>query len=88
MLDTLDSVKTLAMLKMEKNFRALISQGYPRQPYRKQNTQFLLKRLREEVEELDQAIRSKRIFEAKRECADASNVIDYIFERISEGMLE
>jgi len=78
-------IKTLAMLKMEKNFVAVIDKKYPRQPYLKYSTKFLLDRLDDEVKELRQACQINTM-QAKDECADVSNIVDYIFERLSQGM--
>jgi len=77
-------MKTLAMMKMEKNFVAL-EKGYPRKPYKKHSMARLLGRLDEEVEELKRAIRVRNRENSKQECADVSNIIDYIFERLESG---
>ena len=82
--------KTLAMIKMEKNFIAL-EKGYPRHPYndKNQNIPFLIKRLEEEFIELKKAYRYKGLNEAmwfrnmREELADISNIVDYIFEKVS-----
>ena len=82
-------MKTLAMIKMEKNFVAVIEKGYPRKPYKNLSTTYLLGRLKEEVEELSEAIMRmdsedlQSCEEAKKECADVSNIVDYLFERLS-----
>jgi NTP pyrophosphatase (non-canonical NTP hydrolase) len=75
-------MKTLAMLKMEKNFVAVIDKGYPRQPYKEHSPEFLLRRLYEEATELAKAIKEKDKETAKLECADVSNIVDYIFEAL------
>lgn len=75
-------IKTLAMLKMEKNFIAQ-EKGYPRNPYAVFNEEFLLSRINEEFIELIEAIHNKDIHNAKRECADISNLVDYLFERLT-----
>lgn len=75
-------MKTLAMMKMEKNFVAL-EKGYPRQPYKKLTMCYLIERLEEEVDELKEAWERGWDQEAKLECADISNLVDYIFERLS-----
>jgi len=75
-------MKTLAMIKMEKNFVAHIEKGYPRKPYETCSLGFLMKRLYEESTELARAIIDKDFESAKIECADTSNIIDYIFERL------
>lgn len=74
--------KTLAMLKMEKNFVAVIEKKYPRKPYEAFKIAFLIERLEQETKELKAAYRAGKYEAAKIECADCSNIIDYIFERI------
>ena len=71
------------MIKMEKNFVAQ-EKGYPRKPYDFYDNGFLFIRLQEEVEELRRALATHDLKEAKKECADISNVIDYLFERLSK----
>lgn len=80
-------MKTLAMIKMEKNFIAHNEKKYPRQPYKVQTTKHLLGRLEQEVKELKEACAKKDTDAAKLECGDVSNIVDYIFERISSGRL-
>jgi len=79
----LPQIKTLAMLKMEKNFIAQ-EKGYPRQPYKLYSLGDLYAKLIEEVTELHEAMKQKNTQEAKRECADISNVVDYFFEKLLE----
>lgn len=81
-------MKTLAMLKMEKNFIAHLEKKYPRQPYDVFNCHYLLGRLHEEVIELFDAWNQKDVKKAKLECADISNIVDFIFERLSSGKIE
>ena len=84
------------MLKMEKNFIAHNEKGYPRKPYANGtpddvNALFFLKRVKEEVTELQEAIektivnrdKSHSLYEIKLEIADVSNLLDYLFEVIS-----
>jgi len=83
-----DKIHSLAMLKMEKNFVAHIEKKYPRRPYSKQCLEFLAKRLAEEGLELVRAINCRNTEAAKLECADVSNIVDYIFEglcRVENG---
>lgn len=75
-------MKTLAMIKMEKNFIAHIEKGYPRKPYHTASFGSLMKRFYEEAAELANAIRKKDFENAKLECADVSNILDYIFEKL------
>ena len=74
--------KSLAMLKMEKNFIAHLEKKYPRKPYSKYSIWFLLKRIRQETNELDRAITGSDFENAMDECADISNCVDFIFERL------
>lgn len=87
---------------MEKNFIAQIDKRYPRKPYEAYDLEFLRKRLLEEVNELNEALKAvdktesdlKPLFivtereelleKARLECADVSNVVDYIFEKLSQ----
>ena len=78
-------MKSLAMLKMEKNFVAVVEKGNPRQPYKHYNMKFLISKLDEEVAELSNAILEKEgIEKAKKECTDVSNIVDFIFEKLSQ----
>ena len=74
-------VRTLAMIKMHKNFSA-IEKGYPREPYIRYSFEWLLNRLKEEVNELEIALKNPDVREAMLECADVSNCVDYIFEKL------
>lgn len=77
------AIKSLAMIKMEKNFIAQ-EKHYPRKPYECYDFVYLLARLREETRELTDAIFvSGDLENAKAECADVSNIVDYIFEKLS-----
>ena len=99
-------MKTLAMMKMEKNFIAQIDKRYPRKPYEHYSLASLKEKLLEEMNELNEALRdvdgtpislkpritplwtvserAELIERAKQECADVSNVIDYIFEALQK----
>jgi NTP pyrophosphatase (non-canonical NTP hydrolase) len=83
----LPKINSLAMLKMEKNFIAYCEKNYPRQPYQdeKQPIFFLLKRIIEETQELCEAYCFKNVKGMKEECADISNLIDYVFEKLLRG---
>jgi len=85
--DRMKTPKTLAMIKMEKNFIAQIDKDYPRYPYSKYSVEFLRKRLLEETVELNNALKKGDFQNAKLECGDVSNVIDYIFEKLSQRKL-
>lgn len=79
----LPGIKTLAMLKMEKNFIAL-EKNYPRQPYAAENQpiRFMIHRIEEELQELKEAFDLENVDVMKEECADISNLVDYLFEQL------
>ena len=79
----LRDIQSLAMLKMEKNFIAL-EKDYPRQPYAdsQQPTSFLIRRIEDELTELKEAFKVHDIVVMKEECADISNIVDYLFEML------
>lgn len=93
----LPNIKTLAMLKMEKNFIAYCEKGYPRQPYddAKQPIHFLIYRIGEELQELKSVyledltkhkppLSKEAILNLQEECADISNLVDYLFEKLTQ----
>lgn len=86
----LPQIKTLAMLKMEKNFIAYCEKGYPRQPYcaPDQPTSYLILRISQELRELKQAFSIKDVQTMKEECADISNIVDYLFEQLTAFEIE
>jgi NTP pyrophosphatase (non-canonical NTP hydrolase) len=73
------TIKSLAALKMEKNFIAL-EKGYYRQPYKYFPIHFWIDKLNEELEEFKIGFNKRDVNNMKEELADLSNVIDYIFE--------
>jgi len=81
-------LKTLAMIKMEKNFVAVLEKGYPRKPYEEFSIIHLLKRLDDEVAELKNTIGKGDWVESEKECADISNIIDYIFEQLASRSIQ
>lgn len=74
------SIQSLAMLKMEKNFIAYCEKKYPRQPYKELPPSYLIQRIEEEIAELKVAISKKDVKNMMEECADISNLTDYLFE--------
>jgi len=86
----LPQIHSLAMLKMEKNFIAVIEKGYPRQPYanEKQTVRFLIHRIEDELEELKQAYSNENLTVMKEECADISNIVDYLFEKLCRSEIK
>lgn len=76
--------KTLAMIKMEKNFIAVLEKKYPRKPYLQYTAFFLLNRIKEEFKELDEAFKTGGASDIAGEIADISNLLDYLFERIQQ----
>ena len=81
-------MKTLAMMKMEKNFVAVLEKKYPRKPYEEFTIIQLLNWLGEEFAELCVSIKNKDVENSKQECADISNLIDFLFERLSNDPAE
>lgn len=73
-------IKTLAMIKMEKNFIAHNEKGYPRQPYEHFTIEKFLDRIEEELEEAIDAYDMLNYKALKQELADISNLVDYCFE--------
>jgi hypothetical protein len=85
------SIKSLAMLKMEKNFKAVIDKGYPRQPYKHYALTFLMQRFVDESKELEEAMEiyvnaeshdTVITADVREEIADVSNCLDYLYEAI------
>ena len=82
----LPGIKTLAMLKMEKNFIAVIERKYPRQPYEASLYSFqgLVNHIQKEMKELQDACDHADFLGMKEECADISNLVDYLFEKLAK----
>ncbi len=82
-------IKTLAMLKMEKNFIAL-EKGYDRQPYRNNQATLrrFLQRIREETDEFERAIANWDMDNCAEELADISNIVDYAFEAVTSKRMQ
>lgn len=79
---------TLAMMKMRKNFIAVLEKGYPKQPYEEFSSEYLTARIREELEELEKALKDESLYEALFELADISNLVDFCFERIARDRIK
>ena len=77
---TINGVKSLAMLKMEKNFVAVIEKGYDRCPYNEYDLIDAEEWLKREVGELIYAIQNESTVDIRNEIADVSNVLDYMYE--------
>ena len=82
----LEPIKSLAMLKMEKNFRAQ-DKGYVRMPPDSFNMTELHGWVRREMLELDAAMEDTKPFTTKaalahirEEIADVANCLDYLYE--------
>lgn len=75
------TIKTLNMLKMEKNFIAL-EKGYPRQPYTHWDLDNLIHHIQLEADELKEAYNRRDFINMNEEIADISNLCDYIHEII------
>jgi len=76
--------QTLNCIKMEKNFTAVCEKGYTRYPYQALDIKFLFSRLMQEAEELEDALKQENWREAQKECADVSNIADYLFEAVTQ----
>jgi NTP pyrophosphatase (non-canonical NTP hydrolase) len=82
-------IMSLAMLKMEKNFIAVIDKGYCRQPYSPEANQplgFMIFRLKQELEELEEAFKRGDLINMREELADISNLCDYTDEELLQIM--
>jgi len=89
------SIKSLAMIKMEKNFRAL-EKGYQRQPYmgpiangQRELTLIgsVLREMKELVESVEIWVNSEdrdavQFANIREEIADVSNCLDYLYEAV------
>ena len=89
-----ENIKSLAMMKMEKNFIAHNEKGYPRQPYNIYSLSDCFSFVEREMKELQETVRnyyrykdelpstnSYRLMEIRHEIADVSNCLDYLFEK-------
>ena len=89
-----EEIKSLAMMKMEKNFIAHNEKKYPRQPYKIFSLLDCFSFVEREMKELEEAVRnyqrhlgvlpesdSYRLMEIQHEIADVSNCLDYLFEK-------
>lgn len=81
----IDEIKSLAMLKMEKNFIAVIKKKYSRYPYFDYKFEKLLECLQKEVDELKNAYKNCDINNMREEIADISNFCDYLYEICING---
>jgi NTP pyrophosphatase (non-canonical NTP hydrolase) len=75
--------QTLNMIKMQKNFTAVNQKHKTAYPYKEYTIQFLLKRLKQEIAELEESINTQDWDNSQRECADVSNFTDYLFEAVT-----
>ena len=83
-----EKIKSLAMMKMEKNFIAHNQKGYPRKPYNTYSLADCFGFVEREMKELDEAVRSYYgirdpiiLTEIRKEIADVSNCLDYLYEK-------
>lgn len=67
-------------VKREK-IKEAIEKGYSLEP-EKHSFQFLIKRLRQEVDELEESIKYEKPESAVKECADISNILDFIYKKL------
>ncbi len=75
----LKAIKSLSMLKMEKNFRAQ-DKGYVRMPPDSFDYLELYRWVLREMEELNYAIEIKDFTNIREEVADVGNCLDYLYE--------
>ncbi len=73
-------LKSLNILKMEKNFRAQ-DKGYVRIPPDNFDIEELFKWVKREMKELDDAISIYDLTNIREEIADVSNCLDYLYEK-------
>ena len=88
-----EKIKSLAMMKMEKNFIAHNEKGYPRQPYNQYSLADCFSFVEREMKELELSVRQyyasrhtekfskESLIEIRHEIADVSNCLDYLFEK-------
>ena len=91
---TIYTVKSLSMLKMEKNFVAAMDKGYPRRPYEKWDIVDLHSFVEREMKELKHEVitlgkveefglfEHDQLIKIMNEIADVSNTLDYLYERL------
>lgn len=81
---TVHGIKTLAMLKLEKNLIAVIEKGYARRPYDTYSINELADFIKREYYELDLELSQKswNMLAVRNELADLSNTIDFLYEAI------
>ena len=89
----MNEIKSLAMMKMEKNFIAHNEKGYPRQPYNIYSLADCFSFVEREMKELDLAVgqyyasrgtpkfSEESLVDILHEIADVSNCLDYLFEK-------
>jgi len=75
-------IKSLSMLKMEKNFIAVIEKEYPRQPHKHYTESELFSFINREMAELKKEWQagSGSPIRIMNEIADVSNCLDFFFE--------
>jgi hypothetical protein len=79
------SIKSLAALKMEKNFIAVYGKDLPPKPYETYSILELFGFVEREMKELKEAIEDNKNFsyhDIMEEIADVSNCLDYLFEAV------
>lgn len=82
------SMRTLAMIKMEKNFSGHLKKHYPRKPYEHYTIGQLLDRIEEEYNDAIVAYQRLDYEGLAFQLADISNLVDYIFEQATEKIHE
>jgi len=79
---------SLSARKMEKNFIAVIEKNYERKPQHWFTYKILIKRLRQELKEFENAIIEDDLDNMMDELADLSNIIDYLYEKCLMELVE
>jgi hypothetical protein len=80
----LASIKSLAMMKMEKNFRAQ-DKGYVRMPPDSNTINELAEWVHREYLELMDAVFDGDCVHIREEIADVANCLDYLYEKVLRG---
>ena len=96
---TIYTIKSLAMLKMEKNFVAAVDKNYPRRPYERWDIVDLHSFVEREQKELKHEMitlgkvedfgldEHDQIIKIMNEVADVSNTLDYLYEALLKRIL-
>ena len=96
---TIYTIKSLSMLKMEKNFIAAIDKNYPRRPYEEWDIVDLHSFVEREQKELKHEVITlgkveefgldeyDQLIKIMNEVADVSNTLDYLYEALLQKII-